>query len=903
MSTLTKLAYDKTIMEMHNTIRMQNKRMELGSESPSLRTSSAGILFNDTSSDSESDASSSGSGSYSTSGGSYSTSAGSYGSVGRHSYINISEESSPSSSMSASYAFMTSARGSRILQEEEIAKLADMPMDSTSPGGESPVDQRISVLTADRSIRSPTIVKDKRMEFLAKIKNDIITNNTFSQPGTPPPSSPPDGDEPSGHKRVHRHSFIQLGGSGEGIKPKDSDPEDKLKDKDKEKEEKAKLKKEGKEKLKEEKLRRKLEKKELKKAKAMTDPPTILSSENSKIMQQLLGAMRPRATLSHRAGADLEEQLRRPIDSSGTVEKGENALRRSTSFSKDLEPTNDEITWRNQNRPKYEKILGTVPDIPEFLPKPSEERPNWRKTKFVKSVLSDPSPVTGAPQSSPSMSIFPSLPAPYGIPSPTSSLSSTPPLPPTPPLPRALPSVEETDQEAKLQRRTPKIYQILGENPSLATVIDVSTIDTAPANTSIEMDVDEEGIVFADVREQSGRRQVKGATLKKLVERLTDPQVSDPTFLLQFIITYRSFTNPHELLELLKVRYESGIEVNPEASDAEKEALAQKQLIVRLRVYNVIRHWIDKQWMDFLEDQTLVEKLLSYATTINEVVSSKSSAIDKLMEKKMAEGEKQKKIMFNMSPPDSHIPTVPKDKWKLLDIHPEEIARQMTLMEYTLFKAIKPWEYLCWNTKMKQTKSANILSMINKFNVMSKWVQTEVLSGRESAKQRAITIGRFLEICEHLRALKNYNGIMEILSGLNASAVHRLKLTWACLSAKQNEVFQDFNAFTTGKNYANLRTALHTLQPPCIPYLGMYLTDLTFINDGIPLYLPETCLINFDKCRKVSASVLEIMQYQQTPFCLHPVEDIQSYLSQLETKCTQTDDELYKLSLVLEERK
>jgi len=887
MSTLlTKLAYDKALVEMHNSHRIhQNKRMELGSESPSLRTSSAGILFTDTSSDSESsDASSTGSGSY--------------GSIGRHSYINTFDENSPSS-ISASYAFMSSARGSRILQEEEIAKLSDMAME---PGGvESPVDQRISALTMDRNLRSPTLVKDKRMEYLAKIKNELISSsNTFAQPATLPPSSPPDSDEPLGYKRVHRHSFIQLGGSGEGIKGKDSDQEDKQKDKDKEKEEKAKLKKEGKEKQKEEKLRKKLEKKELKKTKAVTEPPTIVSAENSKIMQQLLGALRPRATLSHRTGTDIEEQLRRPIDGSGSVEKGENALRRSSSF-KDLEPTNDEITWRNQNRPKYEKILGTVPDFPDLvLAKPNEERPNWRKTKFVKSVLSDPSPMT--PPSSPAISIFPSQPAPYGISSPTANLSTTPPTPP--PLPRSLSPEEEPseEQEVKLQRKTAKIYQILGENPSLATVIDVSNIDTTPTNTtSADMDVDEEGIVFSDVRERSGRRQVKGATLKKLVERVTDPQVSDPTFLMQFIITYRSFTNPHELLELLKVRYESGIEINPGASDAEKETLTQKQSILRVRVFNVIRHWIDKQWMDFLEDQTLVAKLLCYATMINE--ASKSTTIDKLMEKKMAEGEKQKKIMFSMAPPESFLPTAPKEKWKLLDLHSEEIARQMTLMEYTLFKAIKPWEYLCWNTKMKQTKSANILAMINKFNVMSKWVQAEVLSAGESAKQRAVIIGKFLEICECLRALKNYNGIMEILSGLNASAVHRLKLSWACLSSKQNEVFQEFNTFTTGKNYTNLRTALHTLQPPCIPYLGMYLTDLTFINDGIPLYLPETCLINFDKCRKVSASVLEIMQYQQTPFCLHPVEDIQSYLSQLEKKCTQTDDEMYKLSLALEERK
>lgn len=41
-----------------------------------------------------------------------------------------------------------------------------------------------------------------------------------------------------------------------------------------------------------------------------------------------------------------------------------------------------------------------------------------------------------------------------------------------------------------------------------------------------EMHVDEEGIMFSDVREQSGQRQVKGATLKKLVEILTSESLS-----------------------------------------------------------------------------------------------------------------------------------------------------------------------------------------------------------------------------------------------------------------------------------------------------------------------------------------------------------------------------------------
>ena len=50
--------------------------------------------------------------------------------------------------------------------------------------------------------------------------------------------------------------------------------------------------------------------------------------------------------------------------------------------------------------------------------------------------------------------------------------------------------------------------------------------------------------------------------------------------------------------------------------------------------------------------------------------------------------------------------------------------------------------------------------------------------------------------------------------------------------------------------FKNMREAVHRCDPPCIPYLGMYLSDLTFIEEGTPNTTEEN-LINYSKMRMV----------------------------------------------------
>ncbi len=51
--------------------------------------------------------------------------------------------------------------------------------------------------------------------------------------------------------------------------------------------------------------------------------------------------------------------------------------------------------------------------------------------------------------------------------------------------------------------------------------------------------------------------------------------------------------------------------------------------------------------------------------------------------------------------------------------------------------------------------------------------------------------------------------------------------------------------------FKNLRDAMHKFDPPCIPYLGMYLMDLVFIEESTPDFTDNN-LVNFSKLRMAS---------------------------------------------------
>lgn len=83
--------------------------------------------------------------------------------------------------------------------------------------------------------------------------------------------------------------------------------------------------------------------------------------------------------------------------------------------------------------------------------------------------------------------------------------------------------------------------------------------------------------------------------------------------------------------------------------------------------------------------------------------------------------------------------------------------------------------------------------------------------------------------------------------------------------------------------------------------LGVYLTDLTFIEDGIPSVIKRTNLINFAKRAKTAEVIRDIQQYQNVPYPLKLVQDLQDYILN-NMQAAGDVHEMYEKSLQVEPR-
>ncbi|KAH0791649.1 RasGEF domain containing protein [Histomonas meleagridis] len=133
---------------------------------------------------------------------------------------------------------------------------------------------------------------------------------------------------------------------------------------------------------------------------------------------------------------------------------------------------------------------------------------------------------------------------------------------------------------------------------------------------------------------------------------------------------------------------------------------------------------------------------------------------------------------------------------------------------------------------------------------------------------------------------------------MNSNAIFRLKHHLESLPENVMEpIHEILDAIKSDDNFAKIRNIHDEGQKsgPCLPYIGVYLTQLTFFYDGNKDYIDD--LVNYNKCIGIFKLIDKIQSFQIKQFNFVVIEQIQEKLSEI---VMHDESELYAKSLSVE---
>ncbi|KAH9480309.1 Cell division control protein 25 [Psilocybe cubensis] len=422
-----------------------------------------------------------------------------------------------------------------------------------------------------------------------------------------------------------------------------------------------------------------------------------------------------------------------------------------------------------------------------------------------------------------------------------------------------------------------------------------------------------------------------GATMDVLVEKMTPhDSIVDPAFSAIFFMTFRLFSSPTELVDAIISRH--NLQPPPGISNEDIHLWQQRKGIpVRLRVSNFIKMWVELYWRQGVDDVAL-SALTTFtrdglgvlfpgpAKRILDLLEMRRQATDQTVSPK---ADRSRDPGMSINPPSTFVlnseiprPTMTKTLLVALrkkdfasivitDFDALELARQLTIMECNLYCAIQPEEIL-ESGQEGATRPVNVRAVSTLSTVITGWVAESILN-EPDIKKRTSLVKFFVKVADRCTGLNNFSTSRSILAALDSSVISRLHQTWSGLSQKYKAQLESLRRLADhSRNYHEYRSKLRNTAPPAVPFLGLYLTDVTFCREGNPSHRasptdPSKKLLNFNKYHKL-ARIVQDMQRFQAPYNLKAIPEVQEYLNVAFEKSKHHGDlqDLYRRSLLVE---
>lgn len=420
---------------------------------------------------------------------------------------------------------------------------------------------------------------------------------------------------------------------------------------------------------------------------------------------------------------------------------------------------------------------------------------------------------------------------------------------------------------------------------------------------------------------------VVGGTLNALVERLTaHDMATDAAFITTIYLTFRLFAKPEEFAQALACRFQYV---------ADNARIANP---VRLRVYNVLKGWMESHWRHDCDDtalpvivgfarECLTPVLPMAGKRILELAEKVSSVQQPAVPRLLSSVGKTSTSSATYIDPNSPLPPAVISKsqltalraWKMgganvsiLDFDPLELARQITLKTSKIFCSILPEELLGteW-TKRSSSLAVNVRAMSTLSTDVSNLVSDSILQ-LEEPKKRAAIVKQWVKIANKCLELHNYDTVMAITCALDSTNIKRMRRTWELVPQKPRLIFDELcKVVDVAKNYSVLRQRVQSHLPPCLPFIGVYLTDLTMVDSAYPATRSlvtddgKISVINLDKHIN-TAKIISDLQRFQVPHRLCEISELQTWIQDQLIRVRSAGEKSFQLhyrrSLVLEPR-
>ncbi|TMS36000.1 hypothetical protein L596_003273 [Steinernema carpocapsae] len=366
-----------------------------------------------------------------------------------------------------------------------------------------------------------------------------------------------------------------------------------------------------------------------------------------------------------------------------------------------------------------------------------------------------------------------------------------------------------------------------------------------------------EWLVLRAKDDQSKPTELRGGPRDALIVYATQPAGS---LLYQeaFLATYRTFVTSQELIQKLIKRYHST-----------DKAVNSSSLKSARQTFSVLVRVVDELCSVELS-RLLVETVTSfvYKLILNGQYTFARVLRSRLMDRiEHKSGFKANSSFFEYSPNSKTS--------SLFDFSSTAIARQMTFLDSELFQRIEPAEMLWWSREQDEKKSPNLAAFTEHFNNVSYWVRSLVIL-QATQKEREKYFLKFVKVMKHLRKMGNFNSYLAILSALDSGPIRRLD--WS--KTVQDHLKEHISVMDSSHSFKNYRSLLAETKPPCLPYIGLVLQDLTFVHVGNTDYLPEhLCqnrknLLNFGKRWQQFAILDSIRRFKIWTYSLQKDEKI-----------------------------